>query len=789
MKRGLLIAILLGLVVPVGCSGFVEGRLREVRTLQAEERFEASIEPLREILKREPEHAEANERLGLALLRTGRPTLAVWPLRKSAESPEHVVSAGVLLAECLLVTGNTEESLDAVARVLQTRPGDADALVLRGRARLVNHDPTEALEDADAALASDEDQLAALEVRAQALAELERFEEAETALLELSRRSLRANPEAGPRLCAARVRFLHHQREDLARAEALAVQCLQKTPADPFMVRVAVDLFAETDRPQRAIQVLHRAASNDPQNLPFQFELAERVRASGDAEAANRLLDAAIEKIASREAFRLLADYYRRGGDRGAARTALERAIAAPEGPPDAPLRFTYGDLLIDLGELDLAAALADELEEPVYRDLLRGRILLTRGDPAAAYQAFEAGVEKWPNNPGARFLAGLAAERLGDYEAAIAHYREAARADARATDARAALARIHLARGEARVALEFAWDYTRSHPGAREGYVLAAHAATLLGDSETATRAVDRLAQIPGAEALAIVERAAVVRAAQGPAEAARILEASDLDLSAAENEAALRAVVGDLLATGEADAALARVAAAVDANGGPYTHDLRARALDQSGADPTRVAAEFERALEIDSDYAPALEGLAALAGREGNFEGALALYDRAAAADPSEPGFAYSAIQILIATHRADEAIERLRTLVRERPGSASANNDLAWLLAERGVELDRALELALRARSFDRGANTLDTLGWVHFQRGEYEPAVERLSEAVRLSPEDPAIRYRLGKARLAMGDRAGAQESFESALALGDFPDAAAARRALATLEP
>ena len=55
-------------------------------------------------------------------------------------------------------------------------------------------------------------------------------------------------------------------------------------------------------------------------------------------------------------------------------------------------------------------------------------------GDPKTALSLFEKGIQAWPNNAGARYLAGLAARDLGDEERAIAELRESVRASGEET-------------------------------------------------------------------------------------------------------------------------------------------------------------------------------------------------------------------------------------------------------------------------------------------------------------------------------------------------------------------
>ena len=93
------------------CQYDRESRLAEVRALHAAGQFQQSIAPLRVLLTAEPDHAESNYRLGVALVQTGRPSLAIWPLQKAAQSEELRIPAGLMLASTegrLFMQGGTK---------------------------------------------------------------------------------------------------------------------------------------------------------------------------------------------------------------------------------------------------------------------------------------------------------------------------------------------------------------------------------------------------------------------------------------------------------------------------------------------------------------------------------------------------------------------------------------------------------------------------------------------------------------------------------------------------------
>jgi tetratricopeptide (TPR) repeat protein len=232
---------------------------------------------------------------------------------------------------------------------------------------------------------------------------------------------------------------------------------------------------------------------------------------------------------------------------------------------------------------------------------------------------------------------------------------------------------------------------------------------------------------------------------------------------------------------------AALARVDAALARSPGhPRLLELRGSALAASGrSDEARAA--YERVLQIESDSARAIAGLASLHAAAGRTEEAIALYDRAYALDPNEGDYAYSSAQLVLANGDEEAATERLRHIISFHPGVVGARNDLAWILAESGDDLDLALKLVSDARRKDASPAVLDTAGWVHFRREEYDEAALMLEVAAAVAPNDPSIRYRFARALEKVGQRDRARTMLEQAISLGGFPEIEDARRQLAEL--
>lgn len=92
----------------------------------------------------------------------------------------------------------------------------------------------------------------------------------------------------------------------------------------------------------------------------------------------------------------------------------------------------------------------------------------------------------------------------------------------------------------------------------------------------------------------------------------------------------------------------------------------------------------------------------------------------------------------------------AEDDLKRAVEIAPEEAVALNYLGYSWAERGENLDEAFALIEKAVALEPNSGAyIDSLGWAHYQRGDYETAVGHLEHAVSLEPADTTITDHLG----------------------------------------
>jgi len=776
-------------LLALGCGGDIEARMAEVRALQDVGQFTASIDELREILAISPDLPEASYRLGVALVQTGEPSRAVWALQKAAESPSYAIVAGLLLASAQLNNQNFEEVVRATDRVLEIDPNRQVALQLRAKGNLGAGNLEAALEDSKRLVELYPDDYSVQVLYATVLLDSGHIDEAKAAhdrIKELGEQS--GDPAIESRGCLAPALFAHENLEDDQRATELFEDCLAKYPSDSFMVTQAMKFFDSIDRRDRSTQLIRAAVELAPESLALRSNLANRLAAEGDVPAAEAVLQEAVESFNSAAAWNMLASFHRRQGNPEKALAAIEKVIELSRGGSD-QLRFTHADILVDLDELDRAEEVAKTLGEPTYAKLILGRIQLKRGDARAALESFDQGIRNWPNNAGARYLAGLAARELGDYDRAISEFREAVRSDKSATDAALMLAVIHFERGEYAQARSFAataLERTGDAQSAR-AYVILIRTLTELELYDAARRNVALLAQLPGEEVRAAIEGAQVTLRAESPAAAVDELRKARKQIADDEDHSLLTALVDALQAAERGGEALAEIDAALAKQpDSAQLNQLRGTILASAGRGNEAKQA-FDKALSLDPENANAMAGLATLAAEAGRLDEAVDLFVKAAATAPEPSTYLYSAGQLAWSAGDPATAEKHFREVIRLSPGNAGARNDLAWLLAERGEDLDLALALAQEARGIDESPEILDTLGWVHLKRGETQAAVTTFEQALEAQPDSASIRYRLGVALSQAGNAEGARSMLQGALDAGAFPEAEDARRELAQL--
>src|SRR4029453_12391697 len=112
----------------------------------------------------------------------------------------------------------------------------------------------------------------------------------------------------------------------------------------------------------------------------------------------------------------------------------------------------------------------------------------------------------------------------------------------------------------------------------------------------------------------------------------------------------------------------------------------------------------------------------------------------------------------------------AVAAYKRAIALAPNDAVPYKNAAYIQAAEGKNLDDALSLAQKAQELSpNSGEILDTLGFVHYQRREYQKAEPVLKRATELAGGNPTVLYHLGMTYYKLGRRDEAASTFRRAL--------------------
>lgn len=787
----LLLAVM---VLGSACTEQVSKRLGEAIALQNEGSYKKSVDTLRAVLKEDPSNVEASYRLGLALAQIGRPSEALFPLRKASASSDPIgIQAGLLAASLLLQTSNFEETIAAAEAVLRHDPENSVALLLRARAALEINRGETALDSADRLVALEPEKAQWKLLRAKALGKLGKKQEADALFASLTEADWGDDATGPQRACLARVRFLFKEADDDANAQAALHGCEERFQDDAATMVGAADLLDEADHREESIALLQRVLKRNPDFPTVRDALASRLIQADRLAEAETLVEDRAEYAQDAPSWMAVAQIRRQLGNPEGALEAIESATKSL-GKADDEINLMRAEVLIELHRVDEAGKLLTELDAPLYREILEGRLAYERGDPTAALKYYDQALQQWPNNWGLRVLTAIAALDTGKVERAKRELIEASRHGEAKTDAALWLAKLYLADGQWADALSFAHrDIHYRGTSSPAAYVIAARAAYGEGRFELASKELRALAKARNGEFLAdaIAEDARLHAKKNGTEQGLKFLRnviaKHSIDLSKPSSAPVLLEFVQLQIDMGHAAEATTRVHGLLAKH--PDSASLHALAgrMDLIAGKLPRAAAEFAKALDQDADNAGAWAGRALLLRTQGDVDGAIQAMDRATKSAPLVSDYLYQASRMRSDRGETAAAQQGYEATLRIDPDHVGAANDLAWLLVQNGGDLDRAEMLARRALRAGIQPEILDTLGSVQLKKGKSTAALETFKRALAQNPAYATARYHMALAMVETGDQDGARKALRKVLAEEPFPESNEAKATLARL--
>lgn len=506
-----------------------------------------------------------------------------------------------------------------------------------------------------------------------------------------------------------------------------------------------------------------QALDHDPESPSGTVGLAAVAAAEGDIEQAMALLDdALVANAGSQVLWRAkgnLLQATRRLGAAAEAYTAAKR-LETPDTPRSEifQTRANLVSVLIDNLSYDAAAVELRELRDRFPRHsmlpYLSGRIAFGNGDFARAQAEFQQFLSENPDDSHGQAMMGMVSFRQHNFGQAEMWLTRAIRAQVGGDAIRRLLGETKLQLNKPREALETLQAVDSE--GQRDALLLAmlGRAEVGVGDTDAAIRYFEEsLALDPDNSLLGIALAANYINAGRYDESTELLQRLPDIESSRHYKTALL---IGTYLESGARDRAITEVERMLASNpDDPLSHAI-AGTMWQSLDDTARARRHFNRLLELEPDNVAALYSLGRIDIAESNLGEALNQFQRALDIDAS---FVPALRALLVTSTQAGNSVDlesRIRAAVTARPAAFGPQALLVRYLLSQGRHED-AMERGEELRRQFPGDSRVDhLLGAVLLASNRPGESLQFLKRAVGSDPGNPEYLFELSNAELLSG---------------------------------
>jgi len=480
---------------------------------------------------------------------------------------------------------------------------------------------------------------------------------------------------------------------------------------------------------------------------------------SGDIEGSRKIVDAVLaQPQAPPEASLLKARLLVAEGQTDSATVLLTKALDAK--PDYLQGRYLLASLLIGKGDLEQATNQVgairkiSKLDRQAY--YFEALIASRRGDLPAAREAIQQVLKGGIDYVPGLLLAGEIEFRAKQYNQALDYLRRAVNGAPDSTYAQRLLAATYLRLGSPAHALEVLQPALGRGTRDPQLMTVAGEAYLAVGDIPKAAQYFAQTTALDPKNAAART-RLGQVRFAEGDKEGAiRDLEAAsamDPNLSAAD-----LALIANLLRQKQFDQALVAVGRLEKKQpNNPLVYNLRG-IVYLTKRDVGAARENFERALQIQPDYLPAIGNLAQLDWLEKKPDLARKRYDALLEKDPKNEQALLALTNLLQSLGGDPTEIESLlKKAVTANPQSINARVALVAFYARRGDDKQVLLAAQEANAALPNDPRTLELLGQVQQATGEATLAVGTFSKLAAAQPDAVGPLLRLAGALVAVKD--------------------------------
>lgn len=634
-----------------------------------------------------------------------------FALNETPQDPALLARVGKIY----VMQGRLRDAFQVLSAVKQLNPSDSDSLASLASIKLAAGLRDGALVDARAALELDPSHAEAPIILAELASSIESVAKTSSWLESLP---------PTPAIYSA-IGSLYLKARNLASAEAEFDKAIALDSESPLGHAGKFQILLARGQQKEAMAAFKKAAELAPYRSALRMRYLQLQQQTEGDEAARAALDEILEKAPDYlPALSLSADLAAKTGDTELAKEQVKKALQLDPIDPTA-LRVS-GTLLVLEEKIEEAITQLERALELYPQDVMTNYQIalayISKRDLAKASARLSTVVSIAPNHLESNILLATTQMEADDNSGAIITLR----------------------------------NFLRTNPNSVQAYLMLAEAYNRNGNNEAALAIYTKLEELSPENAqfdyLSGVSQLRNRNNSEARSAFESALEANPMHLQSVEQLTALDIVEQKF------DAALTRIDQTIASS--PETsvlYTIRAQIL-QSMGNSYEATQSYEKSIELDSDSITARTLYARLLISLEKEDAAIQQLNAILESDPEHIGTLITLSSIHEKAKRFKEAAENYARILELDVDNLAALNNLAYLNSTYFEKIDKAFELAQKARELaPNSPYTGDTLGWIVFKRGDYDWALSLLADAYNKLSGNAEVAYHLGSTHYMLGN--------------------------------
>ena len=544
---------------------------------------------------------------------------------------------------------------------------------------------------------------------------------------------------------------------DSAAADAALHRAAQLEPKSPTPYLALAALYFQAKDKTQGLENLKKAADLPPARSTAKVKLAEFTALNGAVEKAKQIL---------KELTRKTPDFF--------PAWLLQAKFALSEKHYEEAISLLENVLSQDPENID--------------GRMLQAQVWLGQGEPRKATEGLEQLSKTYPGIPGIKYQLALLYLQQNNFTQAGDALRQVVALTPENAESLLLLAQLNLRNNNLEEVVSGMTELLKKHPDSRAARLLLAQAYQLTKRYDNAAAVLqEQLLKAPN-DPQAYFFLGLILRQQSKNDEARTAFEkAREL---APDNPGAIEQLVQLDLASKDTTSAMAKVEQALAKTpNSAAAHFIEAQVHAATKTwDKTESA--LLKTLELDPKFSRAYDLLISVYVTQGKLADALSRLEALVAKDPKNVPALMTSAMLYEQKKDFKQARSAYENLLATNPDFIPALNNLAYLYISEFKELDKAYELATKARQLQpEDASVADTLGWIFYKKRDYPRALSLLQESAGKLPDNAEVQFHLGMANYMMGKVDLAKEALQRAMnSPTDFSDKEECKRRLALLQ-